>query len=297
MNGLFVSIGAGPGIGGSTASRFAREGFDLVLAARDVSKLAPSALNIQKETGQHVETVALDSTDFSAVQQFSERFGPAASILHYNAAAMQKADVVETPIETTQRNLNVDILGALAAIKYFAPYMEKRRKGTILLTSGGLAPLQLCVQIPESLSRSNRLFRARTHHRRDSHCCDMDSFCGELRKESLCQATNASFADTQRQILARKAERSRIMADERPLLNELRTYREVLSVRNFQKYIVDEARNNGLPERLGKAVHALRRTRGRATPPFRNVLRTDFAQTSSYEDARRLAKQIGLKKP
>jgi len=39
----------------------------------------------------------------------------------------------------TQRNLSVDILGALAAIKYFAPYMEERRKGTILLTGGGLA--------------------------------------------------------------------------------------------------------------------------------------------------------------
>lgn len=139
MNGLFVSIGAGPGIGGSTASRFAREGFDLVLAARDVSKLEPSAQKIRKETGQHVQTVALDATDFSAVQQFSERFGPAASILHYNAAAIQKTDVLETPVETTQRNLSVDILGALAAIKYFAPFMEKRRKGTILLTGGGLA--------------------------------------------------------------------------------------------------------------------------------------------------------------
>jgi short-subunit dehydrogenase len=139
MNGLFVSIGAGPGIGGSTASRFAREGFDLVLAARDASRLEPSAQKIRKETGQHVETVTLDATDFSAVQQFSERFGPAASILHHNAAAIQKMDVLETPIETTQRNLSVDILGALAAIKYFAPYMEKRRKGTILLTGGGLA--------------------------------------------------------------------------------------------------------------------------------------------------------------
>ena len=139
MNGLFVSIGAGPGIGGSTASRFAREGFDLVLAARDVSKLEPSAQKIRKETGRHIETVALDATDFSAVQQFSEKFGPAASILHYNAAAIQKTDLLETPVETTQRNLSVDILGALAAIKYFAPYMEQRRKGTILLTGGGLA--------------------------------------------------------------------------------------------------------------------------------------------------------------
>jgi len=139
MSGLFVSIGAGPGIGGSTASRFAREGFDLLLAARDVSKLEPFAQRIRKETGRHVETVALDAADFSAVQQFSERFGPAASILHYNAAAIQELDVLEAPIETTQRNLSVDILGALAAIKYFARYMEQRAKGTILLTGGGLA--------------------------------------------------------------------------------------------------------------------------------------------------------------
>ena len=49
MSGLFVSIGAGPGIGGSTANRFAREGFDLLLAARDVSKLEPFAQGIRKE--------------------------------------------------------------------------------------------------------------------------------------------------------------------------------------------------------------------------------------------------------
>jgi len=80
------------------------------LAARDVSKLEPSAQKIRKETGRHVETLALDAVDFRAVQQFSERLGPAASILHYNAAAIQKMDVLETPVETTQRNLSVDIL-------------------------------------------------------------------------------------------------------------------------------------------------------------------------------------------
>jgi hypothetical protein len=51
VNGLFVSIGAGPSIGGSTVSRFAGEGFDLVQAARDVSKLEPSAQKIRKEMG------------------------------------------------------------------------------------------------------------------------------------------------------------------------------------------------------------------------------------------------------
>lgn len=64
---------------------------------------------------------------------------PATSVLHYNAAAMQKTDVFGTPIEMLQHNLHVDIIGALAAAQYFAPCMEKRGKGTILLTDGGFA--------------------------------------------------------------------------------------------------------------------------------------------------------------
>jgi short-subunit dehydrogenase len=139
MNELFVSIGSGPGMGLSTAARFAREGFDLVLAARGISKLEQSAEKIRKETGRNVETVTLDATDFNAVQQLSERFGPAASVLHYNAAAVEKRDLFETSLETMERNMKVDIAGALAAVKYFASYMEKRSKGTILLTGGGLS--------------------------------------------------------------------------------------------------------------------------------------------------------------
>ncbi|MBV8673618.1 MAG: SDR family NAD(P)-dependent oxidoreductase [Acidobacteriaceae bacterium] len=139
MNRLFLSIGAGPGMGASTAGRFAREGFDLMLAARDVSKLEQLAESIRKQTGRSVENVTLDATDFRAVQDLAERFGSALTVVHYNAAAMQTTDVFETPMETIERNLRVDIAGALAAVKYFAPYMEERRKGTVLLTGGGFA--------------------------------------------------------------------------------------------------------------------------------------------------------------
>jgi NAD(P)-dependent dehydrogenase (short-subunit alcohol dehydrogenase family) len=59
MNELFVGIGTGPGMGISTAERFAREGFDLVLTSRDVSKLRPLAEKIRKETGRNVETTSL----------------------------------------------------------------------------------------------------------------------------------------------------------------------------------------------------------------------------------------------
>ena len=49
------------------------------------------------------------------------------------------------------------------------------------------------------------------------------------------------------------------------------------AVQNFQKFIVAEARNNGLsPERLGGAVHVAISTanRRRATRSFRNVSKT-----------------------
>ena len=42
---IFLSVGAGPGIGLATARRFAREGFDVVLASRDhVNKLPVRAV-------------------------------------------------------------------------------------------------------------------------------------------------------------------------------------------------------------------------------------------------------------
>lgn len=139
MNGLFVGIGAGAGMGVTTAARFAREGFDVVLAARQASKLEQFAEKIRKETGRSVAAVSLDATNAKAVEQLSDRLGEAVGVLHYNAAAMQKTDIFETPLETMTSNLRVDVGGALTAIKCFAPQMEKRGTGTILLTGGGFA--------------------------------------------------------------------------------------------------------------------------------------------------------------
>ena len=139
MSDLFVSIGAGPGMGLSTAERFAREGFDLVLTSRDLTRLQSSAEQLRKNTGRRVETVALDASSVDGVQRLAETYGAKTGVLHYNAAAMQKTDLLDSSPETMKQNLSVDILGALAAVKYFAPFMEKKQKGTILLTGGGLA--------------------------------------------------------------------------------------------------------------------------------------------------------------
>jgi short-subunit dehydrogenase len=75
MSDLFVSIGTGPGMGISTAERFARGGFDLILTSRNVFKIGPFTEKIQKESGRTVETITLDATNSSAVQQLADTPG------------------------------------------------------------------------------------------------------------------------------------------------------------------------------------------------------------------------------
>jgi short-subunit dehydrogenase len=136
---LFVGIGTGPGMGMTTASRFARGGFDLVLASKNTSKLAPVAEELQRTTGRNVETVSLEATNPTAVQQLADRLGDRVGVLHYNVAIMEKTGIAETSVEDFRRNLEADITGAFAAIRSFAPRMEAQHKGTILLTGGGYA--------------------------------------------------------------------------------------------------------------------------------------------------------------
>jgi len=139
MSQLFVSIGTGPGNGISTASRFARGGFDLVLASTNTAKLLRLAEEVRRSTGRSVETVSLDATNATAVQDLANRFGDRVAVVHYNAALLGKTGIPETTVEDFNRNLQVDITGGFAAIRSFAPAMQTRHSGTILLTGGGYA--------------------------------------------------------------------------------------------------------------------------------------------------------------
>jgi short-subunit dehydrogenase len=51
---------AAPGIGATSAGHFAREGFDLIWAARDVSKLAQSAEKPRKDTSRNRFIFSID---------------------------------------------------------------------------------------------------------------------------------------------------------------------------------------------------------------------------------------------
>ncbi|MDP7547157.1 MAG: SDR family NAD(P)-dependent oxidoreductase, partial [Alphaproteobacteria bacterium] len=67
-----IVTGAAKGMGGAITRALAREGADLVLAARDLEALDQLAEEL-RAGGHRVETVATDVTDESAVKAMVER--------------------------------------------------------------------------------------------------------------------------------------------------------------------------------------------------------------------------------
>lgn len=135
----FLSIGTGPGIGYETAARFAREGYRVIISARNLEKLNALA-NSLKPTNSSVETRTVDAGNPASVAaligQVEASYG-AIDVIHYNAANLRQDTVDTQPLDTFNNDLAVNIGGALAAVKAVKPKMEQNGAGTILLTGGG----------------------------------------------------------------------------------------------------------------------------------------------------------------
>jgi short-subunit dehydrogenase len=128
-------------MGLATAERFASEGFQVVLSARNETKTQELANQLKaKEYKAEVRTV--DAGDPSSVANLVagvEREFGGIDVLHYNAASLRQATLADQPLDSFTSDLAVNIGGAMAAIQAAAPNMAERGSGTILLTGGGLA--------------------------------------------------------------------------------------------------------------------------------------------------------------
>jgi NAD(P)-dependent dehydrogenase (short-subunit alcohol dehydrogenase family) len=136
---IFLSIGSGPGMSLATAERFAKEGFEIVLSARNTGKTEELA-NQLKAKGYEVQVRTVDASDTASVAALVgdvERQLGGIDVLHYNAASLRKATLIEQPRDTFVADLAVNIGGALAAAQAAAQKMAERASGTILLTGGG----------------------------------------------------------------------------------------------------------------------------------------------------------------
>ncbi len=133
-----VVVGAGPGVSGSVARRFAREGYDTALVGVDAEVLDTLAGEV-RELGAHAETAVADITDVpaatAAIHGLAERFGRV-DVLHFNPSAYR----ARTPLELTVPELLEDValgVGALlTAVQAVRPYLSA---GSRVTATGSMA--------------------------------------------------------------------------------------------------------------------------------------------------------------
>ena len=134
---LFV-VAAGPGVSGSVARRFAREGYDATLIGLDETVLEALAESLRGE-GVGALWRAVDITDAEAFAAAATQLGEAAGridVLHFNPSAFRQ----KTPLELTPDELAADVqvgVGALlTAVQSARPFM---RAGGRVTATGSMA--------------------------------------------------------------------------------------------------------------------------------------------------------------
>jgi NAD(P)-dependent dehydrogenase (short-subunit alcohol dehydrogenase family) len=124
-------IGAGPGISASVTRLLRAAGLPVVIAARNIDKLAA----LSQETG--AIPLPVDTADAAQVEQlFAEtdaRIG-APEIVVYNASGRVRGPIAELDPIDVARAVEVTALGAFYAVQQAAKRMEQAHHGAILLT-------------------------------------------------------------------------------------------------------------------------------------------------------------------
>lgn len=137
----FLSIGSGPGMGMATASRFAGEGFRVVLSSRNKSNVAAQADQL-RAAGFAAEGRVADASDITSIAELIREVEVetgGVDVLHFNAAAMHDGNLDTQSVAGFIEDLSTNIGAVYAAIKAVTPRMAARGEGAILLTGGMFA--------------------------------------------------------------------------------------------------------------------------------------------------------------
>ncbi len=131
---VIVVVGAGPGVSGSVARRFADEGYDVALLGQHQHVLDELVPDLE-ERGARVGHAVADITDERAARDAVRRFGEHTGridVLHFNPSAFREKD----PLTLSMAELLEDValgVGALLSVAQAArPFMS--RGGRISVT-------------------------------------------------------------------------------------------------------------------------------------------------------------------
>jgi NAD(P)-dependent dehydrogenase (short-subunit alcohol dehydrogenase family) len=165
-------IGAGAGIGGNVAKRFAREGYHACLARRsDKDGLDRMVAEIEAEGGS-ASGFIINAVEENSIEQLvthiEAKIGPIDVAVFNLGAQIGDRGLANTTLKAFEMGWRMATFGLFRLAQVLFPYMEERGKGALLVTSATAA--------------------VRGNAGQHSHAAAMGG------RRLLCQSLNAQFA-------------------------------------------------------------------------------------------------------
>lgn len=139
--GTAVVTGASSGIGAVYADRLARRGYDLILVARDVARLAALADRLKAETGRNVDVLQADLTSTADLTKVEARIAEDAAItlLVNNAGMSLNGGILENDAANLSRIIALNITAPTVLAGAAARAFIARKAGAIVNIASVLA--------------------------------------------------------------------------------------------------------------------------------------------------------------
>ena len=172
MKPVCLVIGAGAGIGGTVGKRFAREGYHSVLCRRSNEEGLQTLVKAIEDEGGSATGFILNAVEDGAIENqiatIEAEIGPIEVVVYNLGAQIGNRALEDTSYKAFEMGWRMATFGLFRTESILCPLMEKRGKGTFLVTSA------------TSAMRGN----AGQH----SHAAAMGG------RRMLCQSLNAQYA-------------------------------------------------------------------------------------------------------
>ena len=132
-NPVIVVVGAGPGVSGSVARRFADDGYDVALLGADQGVLDDLVAGLEPR-GVAVGHAVADITDEQATRDALRRFGDHAGridVLHFNPSAYREKDPLELSVAELLEDVTLGVGGLLTTLQAARPFMGPGGRVTV----------------------------------------------------------------------------------------------------------------------------------------------------------------------
>src|SRR6185437_4150549 len=172
MKPVCLVIGAGAGIGGNVARRFAQEGYHVYLCRRSDLEGLNRMVDAINSDGGSATGYLVDATEPNSIEQhvaaIEADIGPIEVVVYNLGAQIGDRALKDTSLKAFETGWRLGTFGLFRLASAVCPLMEKRGKGTILVTSSTAA--------------------VRGNGGQHSHAAAMGG------RRMLCQSLNAEFA-------------------------------------------------------------------------------------------------------